>query len=129
MDRITEEGVSLTAIEVTEDEDTVIIPEAYEGEPVSFIGYSQDFTPAHLHWHDWHHPGQGGDWEPDRYGYNYLALSIPPSVKRVVIPSTVRSICGSAFKGCPGVTIEVDPDNPWYTVRDNKLEYKKRLSL
>ena len=123
--RISEEGVSLTSIEVTEGEDTVIIPESYEGEPVSFIGFSQRFTPAHLHWHDWHHPAQGADWEPDHYGYNYLTLSIPPSVRRLVIPSTVSKIYSSAFDKCEGVTIEIDPNNPTYTVRDNRPEYKR----
>lgn len=113
-------------------EDELILPETFQGYPLVYIGYQQDYTPEHVRDHDWHHPSQGSDgYYPKEYypkAHNYPA-DFPKNLKKIFIPKTVRYICEEFFKDastkyCPNLVIEVDPENPYLKVVDNKVVRK-----
>lgn len=117
--------LSLSEISASEDEEVVEIPELYEGKPLTHIAYEEDLMPAHLHFHDWNHPSDGGDWLPDTYSLSYTSLTLPRSIKRIVLSRSVEDISCAAFKSNPDIAFSVHPDNPRYMAVDGKLHYKK----
>ena len=117
-------GVSFRGVECDADEDTVVSPDSFEGESVTHIAYTQNFTAAYFRFHDWHHPGQGGDWIPDHYSLYGGQIKLPDTVKRIVIPATVTEIFPYPFGNPSPVDIEISPLNLRYTVVDNKITLK-----
>ena len=112
-----------------EFEDELILPETYNEYPLVYIGYREDYNPAHVRYHDYHHPSQGTDgYYPKEYyptPHNYPA-TFPSNLKRIFIPKTVKYICKEFIKKatieyCPNLVIEIDPENPYYKVVDNKI--------
>ena len=63
---------------------------------------------------------------PDQYFPSPISLNVPASVKRITIPKTVKSVSQAAFEGLTDVIFEVHPDNPYLTVVDNKIVWKKK---
>ena len=108
-----------------EGESELIIP-SHDGEyALTHVGYTQGFRPAHEEWDDWHHC-KGGMRIPDQYFPSPISLNVPASVKRITIPKTVKSVSQAAFEGLTDVIFEVHPDNPYLTVVDNKIVWKKK---
>ena len=54
-----DEHVCITNVIFSPDDEIVYLPEKYNGEFVTHVGYTQNYTPAHEHWCDWHHPSKG----------------------------------------------------------------------
>ena len=113
-------------------EEEIIFPESFEGLPLTHLGYSENYTPEHVKDHDWHHPSRGnGDYCPKEY-YPWPGPSpyFPDSIKRIFIPKTVQYISNDFFDKatkelCPYLVIEIDKENPYYEVIDNKIIKKK----
>ena len=103
-------------------EEEIIFPESYDELPLTHLGYWENYT------HDWHHPAQGsGDYYPKEY-YPWPCASpyFPRSLKRIFIPKTVQYISKDFFyratkEWCPNLVIEIDPENKYYKVENNKV--------
>ena len=112
-------------------EKEVIIPETYQGYPVTHLGYIQDKTLAHVRDHDYHHPSQGsGDYYPTEYhpSANLFGPEFPITLKKFYIPKTIKEISYNFFekmKDAPNLVIEIDPENPYFEVINNKIVRKK----
>ena len=111
-------------------DDEVIIPETYKGYPVTHLGYVQDKTLAHIRDHDYHHPSQGGDYYPTEYypRADLFGPEFPETLKRFFIPKTIKVISSNFFekmKDAPNSVIEIDPENPYFEVINNKIVRKK----
>lgn len=116
--------VSISNILFNKDDEVVIIPDLFNGKPITHIGYGQAFVPAHEVWCDWHHPSKGSDYEPDKYERDYLTFQIPEYVKKIVLPKTIKDVCYCAFKFNHDLVIEIDEDNPHLKVENGKITYK-----
>ena len=102
-------------------EDTVIeVPERFDGFaiPLEYVGYLEEYTPAHEDWSDWQH-GKG-DKYPARYKLIGTSLSIPDWVERVELPDTVRSISDEVLRDA-GDKLRVSQGNPYFKVVDGRL--------
>ena len=112
-------------------DEEVIIPETYKGYPVTHLGYIQDKTLAHIRDHDYHHPSQGGgDYYPTEYHVrvSLFGPEFPKTLKRFFIPKTIRCISQNFFENmndAPDLVIEIDLENPYYEVINNKIVQKK----
>lgn len=118
------EYISISDIQCEEGDEVIVLPSSFEGEPITHFGYGQSFTPAHEEWADWHHPSKGSDWVPDEYSFSYNSLTLPESVKTVVIPASIRDICYCALSHAKHVFVEVSPDNPHYRSENGVLKTK-----
>ena len=111
-------------------DDEVIIPETYQGYPVTHLGYVQDKTLAHVRDHDYHHPSQGsGDYFPTEYHSreDLFGPEFPSTLKRFFIPKTIKCISNNFFdnmKDAPNLVIEIDPENPYFELINNKVVRK-----
>ena len=110
---------------IPEGDEILTLPEYYEGEPITHLGFYSVFEPAHEVWADYHHPAKGSDYVEDKYIYGYRTFDLP-GVKKVIIPKTIAQINSFAFDRCPGIEVEIDPENETYCVREREILYKKR---
>ena len=113
-------------------EEEIIFPETYQGYPLTHLGYKQDKIDEHVRYHDYHHPAQGyGDVYPTEFfpSKDLVGSYFPDNLKRIFIPKTVKYIASTFFEKipycCPNVIIEIDKENPYYEVIDNKILEKK----
>ena len=112
-------------------DEEVIIPESYNGYPVTHLGYVQDKTLAHVRDHDYHHPSQGsGDYYPTEYHprEDLFGPEFPKTLKKFFIPKTISNISYNFFENmnqAPDLVIEIDPRNPYFEVINNKIVKKK----
>ena len=113
----------LVGFECDGEEDVLIIPERNPETDgiVTHIGYKEGLDEAHEHWTDWHHPSKGCDHIPDRYYLIESRVSVPQGIKKIVVPRTVERVSSLAFSDAEGVILEVHPDNPRLTAKDNKI--------
>ncbi len=120
-----ESTVALRGISFNEDDEIVIIPSEYNGLPVTHIGYRQGGNPAHMRFHDWHHPSQGdGDWMPKKYiATSSFYINIPPRVKKIVFPKTMTHICFNLFCPSADITYAIEEGNVECEIQDNKVVY------
>ena len=118
--------ISISKIVFEKDETEIVLPSHYEGEPITHVGYVQDYTPAHEHWHDWHHPSQGSEWVPEKYSYSGATIFVPKSLKKLIVPATVTNFCDYAFENIDKVMIEVDPENTVYCSGKGQIKNKRR---
>ena len=51
--------MALERIEFESGDTVVEIPSEHDGMPVTHILFRQSINPAHVRFHDWHHPAQG----------------------------------------------------------------------
>ncbi len=119
--------VVLTSIDYSPEDTVLTIPSHFPEweEPLTHIGYSEHFEEGYEKWVDWHHPSKGCEYVPARYDLRDINLKIPPYIKKIVIPETVRRISDTAFADAVDVVFEVHPDNPYYEVVDNKITIKR----
>ena len=115
--------ISIADIAFEEGDEVIVLPSEFEGEIITHFGYDQAFTKAHEEWADWHHPGKGSDWVPDRYHYDYVKIRFPESVKKLVIPATIRDIGYYIPKDLKNLTVEVEEGNTRYQAIDGVLCY------
>ncbi|MBQ8689521.1 MAG: hypothetical protein IJ515_04070 [Clostridia bacterium] len=81
--------LSIKDIKFDENDETVRLPDTYNGEPITHVGYSQTFIPAHEEWADWHHPSKGSDFVPAKYDKQLNLIHVPEHVKKIILPSTI----------------------------------------
>lgn len=115
------EYISIDSITCDEGDEVIVLPSEFEGEPITHFGYGQAFEEAHEVWADWHHPGKGSVFVPDKYHFTYPSFKFPKSVKKIVIPATVVDISSGAKEAMKSLIIEVSPENPHYRYIDGKL--------
>ena len=117
------EYISIESIQFEEGDEVIVLPSEFEGEKITHFGYGQAFTKAHEEWADWHHPSKGSDWVPDEYHFDYMEIRFPESVKKLVIPATIKDIAFSVPKYLKTLTIEVEEGNERYKSIDGVLCY------
>ncbi|MBR2341278.1 MAG: hypothetical protein IKA72_02585 [Clostridia bacterium] len=116
--KIGEEGTeykyynSITAIEFDENDETAYLPPSFNGEPICWVGYKQDYAPAYERWHDWQHPSQGSEWVEAKYTRQYCSILVPAYVKKIILPATIKDFPSPPFKAEGKLSVEVSPDNP-----------------
>lgn len=118
--------ISLTDIIFDGDEETVYLPETWEGERVTYFGYEEKYEAAHEAWADWHHPSKGSDLIGAKYGLNSVSIKIPEHVKTIVFPKTTSMVSEFAFNYFKGVTVEVDPEHPYYCSDGKHIKTKPK---
>lgn len=114
-------SISVQGVTVTPRTRTVRFPARVEGLPITHIGYSQTYVPAHKE--------RMPSGEEHEVGGEYAAkmrpLELPKAVKKIYIPATVTDIAPYAFDGvAKDAVFEVAKSNPRYTARCGKLCYK-----
>ena len=65
----------------------------------------------------------------DSYNYSYnpstsfdsLPVTISPNIKKIIIPSTIEKIGDRAFENAVDIIFEIDENNKFYKVIDNKI--------
>lgn len=106
--------------EIHSDEECVILPSHKGNTPITHLGFEQDsYKDTRSDYERW----------KDEYYYNYyptryevaVEVSVPPNVKKIVIPATVTHISKSAFQNVTDMVFEIDEKNEVYTVSDNKI--------
>ena len=90
---------ALVSIQFEPTDTHVAVPSHHEGKPVTHVCYVQDYTPAHEHWHDWHHPTAfGSEWVEGKYSLTSAStIVIPPHVKTLTLPNSVKHVGYHAF--------------------------------
>lgn len=117
--------VTINNITFDEGDSVVILPDSFEGKPITYLAYVQDYTPEHERFHDWHHPAQGTEFVPGKYTLTSRSIKIPSYVKRFIIPASIRDIGYEGLIYTKDTVIEVDENNTAYTVKDNKIIDKR----
>ncbi len=124
-DKDLEYYVSIYDIEFEENDKIVVLPDEFNGEPITHVGYFEEFVEAHEVWCDWHHPSKGSDWVPDKYQYDYSYVTVPNHVKMIVLPKTMNRYSHNMFKGTGEFVVVVDEENPYYVNEDGKIKWRK----
>ena len=107
------------------DETEVVLPDTHEGERITLLGFKQAFTPAHEHWHDWQHPGQGSEGVNDSYGFDSTYIRFPKSCKRLVLSQYIDTVCYHIRDGIAGLYVDVVPENKTFCSKKGRLDYKR----
>jgi len=108
-------------VEAEEGDSVILIPEEIDGVTITHVGYRQEYTPAHEHWHDWHHPAQGSEWVEEKYSLGFSTILLPDFVKKIIIPKTVVDFCNYAFDEPEDLIVETVEDHPTLCVKNNKV--------
>ena len=119
------EYLTITAIEFEEGDDVIVLPNRFEGELITHLGFVQDFEPAHEEWCDWHHPGKGVDYVSDRYTLKSVTVEFPKGVKKVVLSQGIKSIAYHMRDALDTVYVEVVEGNCHYGAENGKLFWKR----
>jgi|GEM_PF-7097017 len=118
-------SISVQGVTVTPRTRTVRFPARVEGLPITHIGYSQTYVPAHEEPLDPKSPTGGTKTVCGEYAAKMRPLELPKTVKKIYIPATVTDIAPYAFDGvAKDAVFEVAKGNPRYTARCGKLCYK-----
>jgi len=110
--------------EIHTEEEYVILPANNDAAgpdyPVTYVGYVQEkYVDTRTEEERWR----------DEYDHSYypehcatpVEVAVPPCVKRIRIPHTVRKISKQAFKRLTDVVFEIDERNQNYKIEDNKI--------
>ena len=118
--------MALERIEFESGDTVVEIPSEHDGMPVTHILFRQSINPAHVRFHDWHHPAQGdGDLLPKEYTVCGVYIGyLPKSLKKIVFPATAKLIYTADLNHCDTVTYEIPEENKGYTVKNGKIVFK-----
>ncbi len=116
----------ISTITAEEGEEIIHIPDEIDGVKITHVGYMQDYTPAHEHWHDWHHPSQGSEWVEEKYSLIGSYISFPPSVKKVIFSLGIKDVCDYAFEGRKNFSLETVENHPLLYVINNHV-YRRYL--
>ena len=104
----------LVSIQFEPTDTDVVVPGHYEGKPVTHVCYVQDYTPAHEHWHDWHHPTAfGSEWVEGKYSLTSAnTIVIPSHVRTLTLPASVRHVGYQAFAYGKTTSVLFEEGNP-----------------
>ena len=121
-----ENYVVLVGVASGADDEVLNIPSHFPDweEPLTHIGYKEEYEEGYERWCDWHHPAKGSEYVPACYTLKPVSLNISPEIKKIVIPKTVMKISSEAFGGVRNAIFEVDSDNPYFTVENNEIVNK-----
>ena len=105
--------LSLVDIQFEPTDQHVVVPSHHDGLPLELFCFVQDYTPAHEHWHDWHHPtSYGSEWVEGKYSTKSAnTIVIPPHVKTLTLPQTIKNVGYRAVAYQPQTQVRFDEDN------------------
>ena len=111
-------------IEINSDEEYVKLPthkDAPEkGIVITHLGYEQEeYVDTRSDYERW----------KDEYFYSYyptrsgqaVEVKVSPNIKKIFIPHTITNISKLAFKSVKDMIFEIDENNKYYKVEDNKI--------
>ena len=118
--KIGEEGnefdylTSISEIVTNEDDEVIVLPNSFNGNKITSLGYYQKFEEAHEVWADYQHSSKGSDYQKDTYSKGIINYKFHKNVKKIVIPNTITDICYFAFVYCKGLIFEFEEGSIYY---------------
>ncbi len=117
--------LSISNVTADEGEEIILLPSHHDGEEITLFGYEQAYTPAHEHWHDWHHPAQGSEWIEESYDKTFANICLPSSIKKLIIPKNIVDFCSYSLEYNRKYKLEVEKDHPVYYINEKGSLAKK----
>lgn len=122
--------VAIKNIIFEETDEVVRIPDTFEGRPITHLGYTQDFEPAHEVWCDWHHPSKGSDYVEDKYTFKSTSIRVPSHVKKLIFPKTLESFGYLCILNSSPLEYEAEEGSSlWVNDKGELYQYKNNLIL
>ena len=105
--------LSISDVVADDNEEIIALPETFEGETITHIGYKQEHEEGGERFHDWHHPAQGMEYVEERYYASLSYFHLPKSVKKLVIPNTIKEANFFTFSESTHIQFIIDKDHPY----------------
>ena len=108
--------------EINSDQEYVKLPthkdEEWRGMVITRIGFEQekDTRSEYERWKDEYYHS----YYPNLTGVG-VEVKVSPNIKKIFIPHTITQISGVAFKDIKDMQFEIDENNKYYKVEDNKI--------
>lgn len=116
--------LSIADIIAEENEEIISLPDTFEGETITHVGYTQGHEEGGERFHDWHHPAQGSEYVEERYYNSISSFYLPKSVKKIVVPNSVKEVCFFSFSYCNHIEFIIDKDHPYLEIAHSKQGYQ-----